>query len=285
VAATVVSALLSRRKDHAAARVFLRLEAGEPQRRAAGPLIHGLGDLKSGLLLRWVLWRRRDVLMADDTAWGQVGYALSQLNHRRAVARWLADWRTRRDVQPWMLFNLCLALRHLGRYDEANTVARHVIESWGHREGSADLHLFLAVEDALAGSLAAAQEHLRLVVIRENVAHDQELLALAKALVEFQQAPSGERLQRFRAIRGELGRRFSCWRMLHLLKDVRRTFRRCGEVCGRAGGGWRAQWWFGWRLHWQWSLVPLAPVMLPILLLPPVWIALWLWQTASERRR
>ncbi len=31
----------------------------------------------------------------------------------------------------------CLALRHLGSYDEANGVARHVLETWGHRDGSA----------------------------------------------------------------------------------------------------------------------------------------------------
>jgi hypothetical protein len=158
-----------------------------------------------------------------------------------------------------MLFNLCLALRHLGHYGEANAIARHVLETWGHWEESADMHLFLAVEDALSGSLKTAQEHQQRVVVRENVAHDQELVAIAKALVEFQQAPTAERARQFKAVRDRLGERFSGWKLLHVMKDVRRTLRRAGKVFACEGGGWNARLWFAWKLNWQWLLLPLAP--------------------------
>jgi tetratricopeptide (TPR) repeat protein len=271
VAAAAIRLLLAARSTLAAARLFLRLEPGELRDRAAAPLVHGLGERKRRLLLRWLLWRRRDALAANDAAWGQVGYALSNCGRMHEAAAWMADWRSRREIQPWMLFNLCLALRHLGQYAEANDVARHVLSTWGHREGAADLRLFLAVEEALAGSVAAAQEHLAQVVVRENVAYDQDLRALATALVDFLKAPVGERAAQFRAVCPPLAQRFTTRRMLKLRKDVRRTFRRAGQVCVREGGGWRAQWWFGWKLHWPWLLVPLA------------WVALLVWLWARRR--
>jgi hypothetical protein len=111
-------------------------------------------------------------------------------------------------------------------------------------------------QEALAGSLAQLQEHLQQGVAREDVAYDQELLALANALVDFQQAPVAERAEQFKAIRQRLGQRFPNRRMLSLLKDVRRTFRRVGRVFAREGGGWKVRLWFGWKLQWRWLLLP-----------------------------
>lgn len=178
-----------------------------------------------------------------------------------------------------MLFNLCLGLRQLGRYAEATEVVRYAVEKWGHREGSADLRLFLAVEDALSGEVTSAQEHLKQVSIREKVGYDQDLLALAKALVEFQQTPEAERGERFSAICRELARRFSGTRLPNLNKDIRRTFRRAGKVFAEKGGGWRARLWFGWRLNWQWLLILLTPA----LLFPPFLIGFLMWLASRKR--
>jgi tetratricopeptide (TPR) repeat protein len=251
-ATAAIRLLLGQGRDVAALWLFLRLKPGEAQRRATAPLVQGLAELKSKILFRWLLWRRREVLARDAAAWGQVGYAMSTFGRMKEVARWLADWRSRPEVQPWMLFNYCLALRHLSRYEEATTVARHVLQTWGHREGLADLRLFLAVEDALAGDIPSALLHIKLANVRENVAHDQELLALAKALVKFLQTPAEERAKRFKSVRTILSERFATSRMPQLASDVRRTFRRAGKVFVREGGGWRAKLWFGWKLNWQW---------------------------------
>lgn len=161
-----------------------------------------------------------------------------------------------------MLFNFCLALRHLGRYEEATTVARHVLETWGHREGSADLRLFLAVEDALAGDIPSALLHIKLANVRESVAHDQQLLALAKALVKFHQTPAAERAKQFKSARTILTKRFATSKIPQLARDVRRTFRRAGKVFVREGGGWRARLWFGWKLNWHWLLLPALAALL-----------------------
>ena len=285
VATAAIRLLLDQRSPLAAAWLFLRVKPGEWQRRAAAPLIQGLAENKSKLLIRWLLWRRREVLFQDDAAWGQVGFALSNFNRMRQVARWMSDWRQRGGVQPWMIFNYCLALRHLGRYDESTSVARHCLQTWGHREGAADMHLFLAVEEALAGAVSAAEEHLQRVVVRENTLYDQQLLLLTKALLEIQQAPASERREQSRSILQRLAVQFGAWRFLHSMRDVRRTFRRAGDLFHREGAGPAAWFWFKWKLHWQWLLLPLAPLALALALQPPVLLGLLIWRLTRGRNR
>jgi len=183
-----------------------------------------------------------------------------------------------------MLFNLCMALRHVGRHGEATEVARHVVRTWGHREGSADLRLFLAVEAALARAVPEATQHLEQVVVRENTTYDQQLLALAKAALELQQSPLDERRKAFRAIRRKLAPQFSEWQTLNSMRDVRRTFRRTGELFNQEGAGMQAWLWFKWKLHWQWSLLPLTPLLLAIAVQPPVLIGLVLWRLDRKRK-
>jgi hypothetical protein len=240
------------------------LRAGEVQNRAAAPLVHGLAERRSKLVLSWLLWRCREILRRNDAAWGQVGYALSSFRRMRQVTRWLADWRQRSSVEPWMLFNYCLALRHLGRYEEANEVAAHAITAWPHREGASDLHLFLAVEAALAGQTAEARAHLSKVAPRDGVLYDRQMIALAEALAEIQTSPRAERKQRFRAIRHRLAPDFGQLQVLYAMRDVRRTLKRACEVLAREGAGLDAWVWFRWKLHWQWSLLGLLPVIIAI---------------------
>ncbi|MCB1127888.1 MAG: hypothetical protein KDM81_15445, partial [Verrucomicrobiae bacterium] len=204
VAAALIRLLILRNQRPRATRVFLRLPEGEARHRAVAPLVQGLVAGRSRFRFWWILRRRGRSLARDDESWGHVGYGLITLNRMRAGARWMADWRTRRIVQPWMLFNYCLALRDLGRYDEANAVARHVVDTWGHREGAADLHLFLAVEEALAGAVEPARQHLASAVVRKDVAHDQALSALAGALLEHLQTPREERPAGFSSLRDRL---------------------------------------------------------------------------------
>jgi tetratricopeptide (TPR) repeat protein len=283
VGAAAINLLAARRALFSAVWLFFRFKPGELQRRAAAPLVHGLASARSKTLLRWLLWRRRQTLRQDDEAWGKVGYALSHFNLQKQAAAWLSDWRSRCNVQPWMLFNLCLALRQNGLYPEATEVVRYAVQKWGHREGAADLRLFLAVEDALAGEVASAQEHLKRVSIRDTVAYDQDLLALARALVEFLQTPEVGRVKQFKSIRVQLAKRFTAGRMVNGMKDVRRTFRRTGKVFTEQGGGWRTKLWFGWKLNWQWLVLP--PGLLMLVLFPPVLLGLLIWAALRNRQR
>ena len=194
-----------------------------------------------------------------------IGLALVRFNRLSDAARWLRDWRERKSVEPWMVFNFCLGLRHLGRYGEATTVARFVLKHWGHREGAEDMHLFLAVEDALAGRVPDAEEHLARIEVRKGVEHDEQLFALAKALVEFQQLPLPERRRRFRETRTALDVHVGPLPLARAMRDVRRTFGRAVQLFHRNGGGVQARLWGAWNLYWYHLVLPLS-------------ILIWLWR-------
>ena len=63
-------------------------------------------------------------LQGDAGAWGAAGYALSTVGLNRPAVKWLADWRTRPGIQPWMLSNLAASLYRLNRDAEAVEVHR-----------------------------------------------------------------------------------------------------------------------------------------------------------------
>jgi hypothetical protein len=215
-----------------------------------------------------------------------VGYALARFKRMSAVVDWMADWRSRPDVEPWMLFNLGYALRHQGRYSEANEVAEHAVQKWGYRrQNGADLRLFLAVEQALEGSVDEAKESLQGVYVRSQVVYDQQILAIAKALVEFQDSASERRRQQFKVIRRKLEAVFPIRDTLTSGRDVRGTLRRAGRVFVQNGAGPWARIWFFWRLNWQWSLLPLAPFLLVGVLFPPVLLGLIFWLMVRRIRR
>ncbi len=273
VAASVIALLLDRDARWEAVRVFERTRAEEEQDRAASVLAKELGALQDRNWVAWVLWRRAKVFRRTDEAWGHIGYALFTAHRHGAVVKWLSDWRRRQQVQPWMIFNLCLSLRHLGRYREAGEAAREVLQRWGHRDGASDLHLFLALEAGLAGDADRAAEHLGLVTVRQEVAHDRQLLALARTLVSVQRAEPARRTDAFADARAALASEFAPRTVLFAMRDVRRSFARTGRRLAADGAGWRCRGWFAWRLYWAQGLGLTLP---PVVAVATAWPH-WLW--------
>jgi tetratricopeptide (TPR) repeat protein len=269
-------------------RLFLRLPPGETQRRAAAPLLWWLATKKRTTLLRVLLHGRRDVCAGDDDAWAQAGHALLATGQMKACARWLADWRGRGSVPPWALYNLCVALRSMGRFDESYRVAGYVVREWGHREGAGDLRIFLLIEDALRGRVPEASEHMRQVRPREDVVYERDILALAKAVLAFWDLPVAERSRRFGEVSRTVTPVFPLGRMFSMGRDLRGTFRRASRLFVREGGGWRARAWGFWRLNAQWILLPLAVVVVgPIVVLQPGMLGfaiLFYWLTRHAQK-
>ena len=257
--AVAMQILLDKRHSLRATWLFGRIRSAGARTRAAPGLANGLGKLNAKWSLRILLRRHGEEFRKNDAAWGQVGYALTRFNNMRGVAQWMADWRSRPILEPYMLFNLCYALRNLGRYPQANEVAEYAVQKWGNRKHEgADLRLFLAVEKALAGSTSEAMEVLKRVNVRKTAAYDQQLFAIAKALVEFQQSSPEARRQQFKAARRQLAAVFPARSVFRPGTDVRRTFARAGKVFAQNGGGHAARVWFFWKLNWQWALLLLA---------------------------
>ena len=123
---------------------------GDAAHHAVAAHVRALGQARAGVRLRACLRRHRAALRGHTHSWGMVGFALMNVRRPRAAARWLADWPGRSDLRPWMLMNLVLALRALGRDAEANRAGRHALEL--PADSSTPSHrLWLALDDLLEG--------------------------------------------------------------------------------------------------------------------------------------
>ena len=78
------------------------------------------------------------------------------------------------------------------------------------------------MEEALAGNIEQAKTNLQALSIREKVPYDRQLLAIARALVEFQETPQTERASLFRKkIATDLGKQVAADSMAHVRGRVR----------------------------------------------------------------
>jgi hypothetical protein len=112
-----------------------------------------------------------------------------------------------------------------------------------------------------------ARDYLGRTVVRENIAYDLNLFLVAKTVIEFRDAPPDARHEQFKMARRALATRLSAGRLLFAGLDVRRTFKRAGQLFAREGAGGFAPVWLFWKLHWQWTLIPLAAARLLLFLL------------------
>ncbi len=128
-------------------------------REARGEFIERCADRKRIGFLRPLLRRHRDRIRSDTTAWGQVGYALVNSGQYRKAADWLSDWRERKDLEPWMLTNVIVALQHRKRDAEALDVSKFALGL--RRDNTTAQHqLWVALGDANRGDTTAARATL-----------------------------------------------------------------------------------------------------------------------------
>src|SRR5262249_54250908 len=143
--------LCAARGDWTCARRLDRLlDRGELGRQALIAYLEVLSEKRKGKwwAVRRLVHRHRDRLRQDVHGWGAVGYVLTNTADWRKAAEWLADWPERPGVEPWMLINLVIALRSLGRDAEANRVSQHAVTL---PEGPTSRHhtLWLGLDAAL----------------------------------------------------------------------------------------------------------------------------------------
>lgn len=223
------------------------LARGDVGQQALAAFVCALGDARRSWQLGRVIRRYRDHLQGSTYCWGVAGYALAATDQHRAAARWMADHEARKDVAPWMLLNLAVALRARGADDEATRIQRRAVElppdhSWlCHR-------VWLALEAALAGSPTAADE---LAVVASPATLDPAhrfVHALACGIVDVSKADAANRRQAFRAARQRLSQAaLECRPLVYYRGAVRRAYRRAVRCIARGRGGFMAGLWGLWR--------------------------------------
>lgn len=157
------------------------LAQGDLGYRAAAATLRELAKRGNKRSVRRVLGKLGPRLRPDADAWGAAGYALLTLGLNHECARWCSDWRERDDAQPWMLLNLALALRDLGRWAEANAVSRRA-QAINPGDSNAQHRVMLAVDAGLAGDSAQLDHWLQTVSEEGMSAYYAYLHALSLAL-------------------------------------------------------------------------------------------------------
>jgi tetratricopeptide (TPR) repeat protein len=102
--------------------------------------------------------QHRRELRADTALWGRAGFMLVSLRLYRWTAWFLGDFRGRPEVESWMLYNLGLARRCLGRRS-AHAVSVEAV-ALPEDQATSGHRLWLALDHAGAGEIAAATGHL-----------------------------------------------------------------------------------------------------------------------------
>jgi hypothetical protein len=150
-----------------------------------------------------VLRRFADRLRANDELWGKATYYLVTTHQYRKLARLCSDWRQRKGVEGWMLYNLATGFQLANRPGEAREVVRYARGLRLDRELFHALAVRDAFEVALAGDPSGARDILDQVDDGQLRSIDQQILVYARALTE-SPAPGADRREAGKAIRQAL---------------------------------------------------------------------------------
>jgi hypothetical protein len=151
-------------------------------RRARYAYAGALGTRKQLQHLKKFVRRERQTLHESIGTWGQVGYAFAANGRWRDVISWMSDWRERRGLEPWMLSNLALALRHEKRHADARLANEHALGLRGDQT-TTEHHAWMALETALEGQIDEARAHLERSQKPNNSRITNGAHALANALI------------------------------------------------------------------------------------------------------
>jgi tetratricopeptide (TPR) repeat protein len=215
------------------------ISLGEAGTRATCDLLNILakGDFRRRLLR--FIDRHRTALHSRTRLWGQVGYALSMRQAYRETVSWLADYQSRQDAQPWMLFNLVFSLQNLCHDHEADEVAQFAAKL---PEDSVTpcFHAITAFYQGLRGETAEAAKRLEQVNERSISGYDRHILELARALCA---AGSGGP---DRAPYEAAHKHLTAARQQHPAGEVaaRRLYRLTVRRIAHLRGGWRGLVWY-----------------------------------------
>jgi hypothetical protein len=192
----------------------------------------------------------RDWFHKVEALWGKVGYVLVCQKKYPEAVKWLSDWQQRKDIEPWMLENLLLALQQTGRDNEAHALIQAARALPRHLGSLARFDLFDALHEACAGKPEAGQHLLSVIDQSQLDAYDKNLATFLRVALEFL-SPDPSRMEFNHTHRKQLGRALDGMRRIRVVK---KTFREVTDLIVRQTGK-------RWILLWRNTrlLFPLRP--------------------------
>jgi tetratricopeptide (TPR) repeat protein len=185
VAELWVTRCVARRRWRRLGKLDKLLGRGEIGRRAICSYLTAMGRAKRKRRILACVRRHRAFLREDTECWATAGYALVAVARNRDAAAWLGDWTGREGLQPWMLFNLSLALRDLRQNEDATLVNRQALAL--PADGTTPRHcVWVALEEALSGQSQEAAARLDGLDGAGLKSLERYVFQLTKILVDFQ---------------------------------------------------------------------------------------------------
>jgi len=253
---------------------------GDIGQRAVLEFLEIVGSKRRTALVRRAIRRHRAWLRQHPKGWGVAARALVNVRCYRAASAWMADWRTRSELDLALLHCLAQALRGAGRIKEAREVISVALAKPAADRQFPALKVWYAMEEALAGNAANAANHFKEL---KPVGWEDDLLCryyLTRGVIRVQQAEPNDRKELFAAASARIRDHFRRIRIYQREMLLRNEYRRCfwrmsrdaGNPLGGISACWRSAnaWWF----------------LLPLLLVPglQLFVPLYLWRLCSWRK-
>lgn len=143
-------------------------------------------------------------LKQNDDVWASTGYVLNASQRAKEGAEWFADWRQRKKVEPWMLWNYSIVLRRLEKNAEALEINQAALEL-PETDETVSLHLMmLGLEEVYAGNYEAATHFYRQVNPQVMDEWDRFFHFLLEKCVEIYQLQAEGNAKQARRLTGEM---------------------------------------------------------------------------------
>lgn len=156
---------------------------GESGREILHATIDALAGPQHRGRLHDLIAKHGDEIRKNNGGWAKATSAFVGIHDYAAAATWAADWESRKPDEPWMLHPLALALRKLGRIDEAHRVTVYAIDLAGDVTAD-DFRIWLAFDEAMDGRIDRAERLLELVDDEELDDVPRVLFGLTMALIQ-----------------------------------------------------------------------------------------------------
>jgi cellulose synthase operon protein C len=270
---------------------------GDARRRAVLVYLSNMGeafqrrrakkDVTGMLRLRYHFWRLLKVdrpwLHRDLEGWGKVGYVLTCIGRPKPVIAWLGDWRTRPNVESWMLYNLVVMLQRNRQYEATRDIVRFGVNLRHGDEFHDVFRLWAAFEEALQGNMDPARAHLAALPARVARADFEPVRAMTQILIQIQQ-PGGVRQQVLQSVKSGVRTAFGKTRPSSCVRYVRDGYGRFLKTASRQLPGLSLWGWWYYRGS-DWLTVGFLTLLIPAgIALPPLGLLL-LFAALKRARR
>jgi hypothetical protein len=151
-------------------------------------------DEKKKNMLRKFIQQHEAALKSDDAMWAAAGRAINILKDYKWSCEWFSDWKKRKNLRPWMLWNYALPLRRTGQTALAEAVHRHALTL--PPDDTVNYHqTMLGLDQAIAGNFRQAHNYSAQInkeALADWVAYFYQLLQMLLDVQMTSQVKSGE---------------------------------------------------------------------------------------------